>query len=307
MMTTNQTSQPAPDASRRRAMSIVVATDGSAAARAGAEWVAQLPLGPDDEVTLAAAAQRPVMYNAWSLAPSPVTAEVSQTMWQQVEQHARDAVAEAASIIEVQPCTIRMVVKEGHPIDVLGRVVRESGADLLVIGPHGKGRLARILLGSVSQRMLESLPAPVLVARGTIAAPLRVLLATDGSPYGLAAARYLARFPLPDAARIEVLAVDDRSMFPQSGDRDYWASRAVADAVEALAAGGRTSHPVIEYGQPQRKILATAKQLDSDLIVTGARGLGGFEGLMLGSVSRAVSTAARCSVLVVGGESTRAD
>jgi nucleotide-binding universal stress UspA family protein len=280
-------------------MRIVVGTDGSGAALAAAGWVAQLPLASDDEITIAAAVQRPVIYQAWSLARTPATAEVGQTMWQHAQQEAREAVAEAASLIEDQPGTVRMIVKEGHPIDVLGRITRESKADLLVLGPRGKGRLARILLGSVSHGLLESMPAPVLVARGTVAPPLNVVLATDGSAHSLAAARYLARFPLPDAARIHVLAVDDRARLPPIDDEESWASRAVAGAVDALGARGRSSVPAIEYGYPQQKILAAAKKLDCDLIVTGARGLGGFEGLVLGSVSRAVSTAARCSVLVV--------
>jgi nucleotide-binding universal stress UspA family protein len=285
-------------------MRIVVATDGSSTSLAALAWVAQLPLGADDAITIASAAQRPVLHDTWGYVRTQSTVEVEQTMWRRAQEAARQAVAGAASTIEHLPCPVNMVVAEGHPIDVLGRVAREAEADLLVVGPRGRGRLARVFLGSVSQGLLESMPVPVLVARRSLAPPARVLLATDGSSHGLAAARYLARFPLPEAARIHVLAVDDRSMGPQPEGREYWAPSAVDAAVQELAAGGVTSLPVIEYGYPQRKILATADRLESDLIVTGARGLGGFSGLILGSVSRAVSTAARCSVLVVGGEVT---
>lgn len=285
-----------------KGMSFVVGTDGSTPGLVGAKWVAQLPLGDDDAVTIAAAAQRPVIYNAWGYVQTPATIEISQTMWRDAQDAARVAVDEAASLFEHLPCTTRTVVGEGHPIDVLSRVASESGADLLVVGPRGKGRLARILLGSVSHGLLESMPVPVLVARKPAGPPLRVLLATDGSPHSLAAAGYLARFPLSSSTRIHVVTVDDRSMVPQSDEREYWASKAAGAAVDILAAAGLTSLPVIKHGYPQRKILALADELHSDLIVTGARGLGGFSSLILGSVSRAISTAARCSVLVVGGE-----
>lgn len=305
MMTEPSPSIPNPDGPWRSPMRIVIGTDGSTAARAALAWVAQLPLGADDIITIAAAAQRPVPHDTWGYVRTPSTVEIEQTMWRQAHEAARRAVAAAASTIEHLPCAVDLVVEEGHPIDVLGRVALESKADLLVVGPRGRSRLARVFLGSVSHGLLESMPVPVLVARRSIAPPSRVLLATDGSAHSRAAARYLARLPLPTGARVHVLTVDDRSLVPQGEARDYWASSAVDVAVQELAASGVTSLPAIEFGYPQRKILATAARLDIDLIVTGARGLGGFSGLVLGSVSRAVSEAARCSVLVVGGEAAR--
>jgi nucleotide-binding universal stress UspA family protein len=156
----------------------------------------------------------------------------------------------------------------------------------------------------------------VVVAREPVRSPGRVLLATDGSPHSLAAAHFLARFPLPAEARIDVLvAIESR----RAGYTDHRAAdlrdlvtferrraaEIIGDTVEALEAGGRTGTPVIQHGDPKREILAAARELESDLIVTGARGIGGFRGLMLGSVSRAISKAAPCSTLVVahGGAS----
>ena len=56
--------------------------------------------------------------------------------------------------------------------------------------------------------------------------------------------------------------------------------------------------PLIRDGDPKREILDAARELDADLIVTGARGAGVQEPV-LGSVSRGVSKAAPCSTLVV--------
>ncbi len=54
-------------------------------------------------------------------------------------------------------------VRHGHVVDALRREVAEWGADLLVVGSHGKGWIDRLLLGSVTERLLRDLPASLLV------------------------------------------------------------------------------------------------------------------------------------------------
>src|SRR5690606_8889443 len=94
---------------------------------------------------------------------------------------------------------------EGHPIEGLERAAREHAADLLVVGPRGRGGLESILLGSVSQSLLHAMPTAILVAREPMGPPRHVLLASDGSASSRAAATFLGRFPLPDDVTIEVL------------------------------------------------------------------------------------------------------
>lgn len=78
--------------------------------------------------------------------------------------------------------------------------------------------------------------------------------------------------------------------------------------IAVLAEHGRHSTSLIRDGDPKREILDAARELDANLIVTGARGIGGFRGLVLGSVSRGVSKAAPCSTLVVAhGKASVAD
>jgi nucleotide-binding universal stress UspA family protein len=72
-------------------------------------------------------------------------------------------------------------------------------------------------------------------------------------------------------------------------------------AVAPLASGCRTGTPVIRQGDAKRAILAAARDLARDLIITGARGIGHFRDLVLGSPSRAVSMGNSCSTLVVTG------
>lgn len=55
--------------------------------------------------------------------------------------------------------------KVGEPGDQIAELSREGGFDLLMMGSHGHGALARLLLGSVTSRVLTSCEVPVLIVR----------------------------------------------------------------------------------------------------------------------------------------------
>lgn len=69
----------------------------------------------------------------------------------------------------------------------------------------------------------------------------------------------------------------------------------------------RASRPEVEryvaLGAPGRTLLSIAN--GADLLVVGSRGLGGFRGLLLGSVSQQCATHAPCPIAVVPGERNR--
>lgn len=55
---------------------------------------------------------------------------------------------------------------EGPPADRIVRAARSRHADLIVMGTHGRGGLARLFLGSVAERVVATAPCPVLTVRG---------------------------------------------------------------------------------------------------------------------------------------------
>ena len=56
-------------------------------------------------------------------------------------------------------------VAEGRPTDVICEVAEQVSADLIVMGTHGRKRLAQLLLGSVAERTLRQASCPVLTVR----------------------------------------------------------------------------------------------------------------------------------------------
>lgn len=55
--------------------------------------------------------------------------------------------------------------REGLPADVILHTARELGADMIVMGSHGRNALGRLVLGSVSDRVLHHFDGAVLVVR----------------------------------------------------------------------------------------------------------------------------------------------
>ena len=61
--------------------------------------------------------------------------------------------------------TLVGLLKNGDPRDVVPSTAKELGADLIVMGTHGRRGIARALLGSVAESVLRTAPAPVLTVR----------------------------------------------------------------------------------------------------------------------------------------------
>ena len=58
-------------------------------------------------------------------------------------------------------------IAAGHPADTIVRIAQERGADLIVMGTHGRTGLQHVLLGSVAEKVVRLAPCPVLTVRRT--------------------------------------------------------------------------------------------------------------------------------------------
>jgi len=145
---------------------------------------------------------------------------------------------------------------------------------------------------------------------------MRILLAVDGSPFSEAAVSEVALRPWPAASEVKVVTAFQVPMIPTP---EVWAisseylpaleqiareqSQSIVDAAVAALAGGLDKSLTVSgevlQGLPREAILEEAEKWNADLIVMGSHGYGAWRGFLLGSVSRAVVTQAKCSVEVV--------
>lgn len=69
--------------------------------------------------------------------------------------------------------TIEHRLLEGSAATVITETAEETGADLIVMGTHGRTGLSRLMMGSVAEEVLRRAPCPVLTIRG--AAPVKMM------------------------------------------------------------------------------------------------------------------------------------
>jgi nucleotide-binding universal stress UspA family protein len=66
-------------------------------------------------------------------------------------------------------------IVSGHSADTIVKYAHELGADLIVMGTHGRTGLAHLLIGSVAERVFRTSPCPVMTVRMPVAAePVRL-------------------------------------------------------------------------------------------------------------------------------------
>lgn len=145
---------------------------------------------------------------------------------------------------------------------------------------------------------------------------MRILLATDGSEYSKAALDEIAQRPFPKGSEVRVLSVFELPTFPIAvpwagvdfddevqKQAQAQARKAVKTAAQKLRAGKESAKlkvsTKVAAGSPKQAILDEAEAFNADLIVLGSHGRGRIERFLLGSVSLAVVTHAKCSVEIV--------
>lgn len=146
---------------------------------------------------------------------------------------------------------------------------------------------------------------------------MKILLATDGTKHGTAAAEMVLKLSLGAGDLIHLISVVDMAVplsidiyggyLPDTTELEKTAkenaARVIADTTEMLKSHfgdkGVTITGDVLFGSPDSRIVETAETTGSDLIVMGSHGYKRWERLLLGSVSNSVVHHAHCSVLVV--------
>jgi nucleotide-binding universal stress UspA family protein len=199
--------------------------------------------------------------------------------------------------------------------EILAETARTQ-ASLLVLGSHGRHGFERLVLGSVTTKILHTATCPVLVvppgASPSADQPFRTILCpTDFSAAGnnaLAFARVMAapgdtstllllhvvEWPFGEAAGEDAVSELRRSLESRGQEQlDHLA------ATQSLVSPAPDIQTIVAAGKPAREICALARSKGVDLIAMGVTGRGAIDLALLGSTTHQVVRSAPCPVLTV--------
>lgn len=243
-------------------------------------------------------------------APGTVESEVMAG----AESELRETIARLA---RGKPPAHDVRVRLGSAFGEILNAARETRADLVVLGAHGRRYLRGLLLGTTAARVARHGERPVLVVRRPAPRPYRrVIVATDFSEHARRAL-HTARGLAPTAEmqlfhayeiwyeyrlRTGITSDEVRRLHLdyEDGARDKLAALAADAGLEPAA-----TPLVVRYGYAGNLIAQAVAETRADLVVVGTRGLTGLGYALLGSVAEHVLRESPCDVLVVSDNHER--
>lgn len=212
----------------------------------------------------------------------------------------------------------RLELREGGVTSSILDLAQSLPADLIVMGTHGASGFERLMLGSVTEKVLRRATCPVLsVPRRAHEAGRRpragfksIVCPVDFAPSSERALRFAVSLARENSARLLLLHVLEGSADGGVRELSHWTVpeyRAILEkeARERLRAlvglEDRSACAVDEIlvaGKPYVEILRLAEKRACDLVVMGTHG-GALETALFGSTAQAVVRAAACPVVTV--------
>jgi nucleotide-binding universal stress UspA family protein len=289
--------------SRDTHLGIVVGMDDSPAAAAAVEWAAHEAELRRIPLTLVHA----ISPNLTSWRDNPLPPGLAQ--WQ--KEHGRRLLEGAAKIIE-KTCQhsgtteIHSQVMSSAAVPTM--IELSKNAEMIVTGCYGDGRSSSRRLGSVTSGLLRHASCPVaIIHTGAAVAPrgdgMPVVVGIDGSPASESAAAIA--FEEASRRRVGLVVVHawsdlDVSKWP---DLDWPAAQSMSEQMlDDGLVRWQEQYPevsvrrIIARDQPTHQLITHSA--DAQLLVVGSRGRGGFDEMLVGSVSEAVALLAKTPVIV---------
>ena len=203
------------------------------------------------------------------------------------------ALLEAEESAKAERMLIKTVCVEGEPYEGIVDIAEAEKSNLIILGRKSISRFERVLMGSVTAKVIGHTLCKVLVVPKDAKLTFeKILIATDGSMHSEFASHEAIEIAKSWGSDLIVLSVAKR-------DEDLTVVKENVDTVKKFAEQeGLEVEALISRGVPHQVIADTAVRKNVGLIVVGSHGRTGITRLLMGSVTERVIGHAGCAVLV---------
>ncbi|MEX2627766.1 MAG: universal stress protein [Ilumatobacteraceae bacterium] len=273
---------------------IVVGMDGSATTRDALEWAVELARATGAEV---------IAVNAHT----PGQSELRPGHLERLRARRQEELATwCADVFGDVPSTLEVV--DGDPRNVIPAAVSRHGADLLVVASSGERSRGPgfLRIGSVVEHLAHHLDRPLaVITPGAPPTISRILVGVDGSDHGHSAISWVAHVAEATGANVTGVAITEPKHPLASPEfADDWRAAAERELTTRWAAplgalGDRFRPIVTETTPVADTLIRLAGDEHADVVVVGARGLGGIRGLRIGGTALGVLHRTKRPVVLV--------
>ncbi|HYI12506.1 MAG TPA: universal stress protein [Thermoanaerobaculia bacterium] len=220
----------------------------------------------------------------------PNLAEVMANLEEALKRHATASVGDAAADIDLK-------VDQGLPAPVIHDTVKESGADLVIMGTHGRRGWRRLLLGSVTETVLVHAERPLLTLLATSLVPdiRKIVCPVNFTPIARKALDLASEIGQKFDAQLILVHVSEREGEPHPLPLDDHFEQWVNPIVRQRLQYSR----VVRTGNVAEEVLRLAEEEKADLIVVGAEHRGFRDATVIGTTTSRVVRFADRPVLTV--------
>ena len=309
-------------------MKLLVSYDGSDCSESAIDDLVRAGLPVEGEALVLVVAE------VWLPPPDPkgnlTETELDSNTERIIQKHREKAereIAAACALAERAKERLRTIVPQwqisaeatyGSPAWEILTKAEEFKSDLIVAGSHGRSAISRVILGSISQKVLTEARCSVRVGRGRVEVdptPERIVIGFDDSKGAHAAVEAVAARNWREETEVRLIAAITPvkpsvigKIIPPIAHlteeiNEYeraWIEKAGAKALKILRKHGLNATLHVYEGNPKRILVDEAESWNADCIFVGANAFGSrLERFLIGSTSAAIAAHAHCSVEVV--------
>jgi nucleotide-binding universal stress UspA family protein len=254
------------------------------------------------------------IYLAHVITPDPfqfAEPQLAQATYEKVRQAAEEGITDILISGKLRGLPHEVLLEEGNVWPTLEKLIIEHEIDLVVAGTHGRGKVQKILIGSVAEEIFRQADTAVLTVGPSVKGdPQReidlkhILFATDFGPGAQKAAAHAFSLAQEHNATLTLLHVIESAA--------AYTEESVARQREINSVRMRQLMPNgtedwckpefrVTFGSAVEEILIAARESKADLIVMGAKPRRSLAGHVPLTIAYNVVTKATCPVLTVRG------